>query len=275
MNVGMNVVVVGASRGIGLGFTEQYLAEGNSVLATYRGETIPSSLTELQQKYPGTLSLHPLEVTDPKARKQFADTVKKVDILILNAGIKGYPVPHTRPPGNTSDELTEALAVNTVAPDAIIRELYPVLKEQKDACVVFMGSKVGLASDDKGGGYHPYRISKAGSHLMIWNWSIELMQDWKKNHEEDLAHTPCAVAICAGWVKTDMGGQNADQTVDESVSQMRQVIRNVIATKASNGLLMYDGTIAEKYPVPQVLEQVFEAKKNISVYENGSTSPQE
>lgn len=256
-----NVVVVGASRGIGFGFTEQYLETDCFVVGTYRGNTIPAPLAKLQQKYPNRLSLYPLEVTDSKAITQFVGTLKKVNILILNAGIKGCPVPFTRPPGNTDDELKDALAVNLRAPNTIIRELYPLLVNQKDACVVYMGSKVGLASDNESGGSHPYRISKAAAHMMIWNWSIELMQDWKKTHEDELAHTPCAVAICPGWVKTDMGGENARLTVEESVSKMRRVIQRVIETKTCNGLLMYDDTIAEKYPVPSILEKVFEAKK--------------
>lgn len=263
----MNVVVIGASRGIGLGFAEQYLEKGCSVVATYR-KAIPVALAILQEKYPKALTLHPLEITDPKSIEEFAETLKlaetskKVNILILSAGIKGYSVPFTRPLNNTYEEGMKAMAVNYHGHDNIIRALYPLLVEQRNACVVYMGSKVGQTADNGSGGSHPYRNSKAAAHGMIWNWNIELMQDWKKAHEDDLAHTPCAVAICPGWVKTDMGGEAARLTVEESVSKMRGVIQRVIETKASNGLLMYDGTTAEKYVTPTILEEVIKAKKS-------------
>ena len=240
----LNVVVIGANRGIGLGFVEQYLESGDRVVATYRNEGTLGELRTLKDRYPEALSLVRLEVTDSQAVEQFARTVEKVDLLILNAGIKGYPISNTRPPGNMLSELEAALAVNTIAPDHLIRSFYSILSKQENACVVYMSSRVGQTADNGSGGYHPYRISKAAANALIWNWSLELMLEWKKTHQT-MDRTPCAVAICAGWVKTDMGGPNARLSVRESVSGMRRVIEHVRQTKKSNGLYMYDGAVAE------------------------------
>lgn len=252
-----SVIVIGANRGIGLEFTRQYLEAGCKVVATYRNEKTLDALHALHDKYGEALSLYPLEVTDQAAIERFSKTVKKVDTLILNAGIKGYEVPYTRPTGNTSDELRSALEVNTIAPDNIIRAFYPLLSEQEDAIVVYMGSRVGQTADNGSGASHPYRIAKAASHALLWNEDIELKLDWKKKHPTQLFRAPCAVAICAGWVRTDMGGPNARLSAEESVSGMLDVIEYVRATKTSNALYMYDGSIAEKYVTPPVHQEVF------------------
>ncbi len=264
-------VVIGGNRGIGLGFVAQYLEEGYEVIATYRNEETldnPSSISEerseslvsLKAKYGDQLSLYKLEATDFVGVTQFAQTVKKIDLLILNAGIKGYAVPGTRPQEHGPDDLMQSLLVNTVAVDHIVRSFFPLLVHSKDACVVYMSSLVGLVSDDTGGGYHVYRIAKAATNMAIWNWSIELMLEWKKHHVEILSHAPCAVAICPGWVRTDMGGPLAGQSVDESVSRMKKVIEHVRETKKSNRLYMHDGKKPDKYAIPDVLKEIFDAK---------------
>lgn len=270
------VVVIGANRGIGLGFTKQYLEAGCEVFATYRDESklgaettlaedCKDSLEHLKQVYEQRLTLCKLEITDEESVAKFAQTIAKLDLLILNAGIKGYPVSGTRPPDHTSQHLSDALRVNTQAPDTIVRSFYPLLSQTADTCVVYMSSLVGQTADNGGGGYHPYRASKAASNALMWNWSIELMLDWKKRNPQNLTKTPCAFAICPGWVRTDMGGQNARLSITESVSAMIKVVDNVRETKESNGLYMHDGKVAEKYGVPDVLKEVLSAKEEEKV----------
>ncbi|MEI8124633.1 MAG: SDR family NAD(P)-dependent oxidoreductase [Parachlamydiaceae bacterium] len=152
--------------------------------------------------------MHSLEVTDQEAIIKFSQTVKKVDTLVLNAGIKGYPVPYTQTPDNTGNEEMEALAVNTVALSNIIRAFNKMSLLQADACVVYMGSRAGQTADNGSGDSHPYRVSKAAGHASMWNWSITLMRQWKKSHPDQLHQSPCVFAVCGGWVKTRMGGEN-------------------------------------------------------------------
>ena len=254
-----DVVVFGASRGIGLGFVEQYAKAGQSVLATYRGDAVPERLGSVKERYPNLITLYPLDVTDKEGVETFAKKVVSVKKLILNAGIKGYSGRGVLPQQHDTAQLLNTLMVNTVAHDTIMRAFFPILSKQRDSIAVYMGSKVGQISDNASGGSHPYRIAKAASHMMMWNWDLALKQEWKKTHPEELAHVPAAIALCAGWVNTDMGGQDASLTVEESVSQMRKTIDTVIQTKMSNGLFMYDGAVSERYPLTQTLQEVKES----------------
>ncbi len=271
-----SVIVIGANRGIGLGFTQQYLEAGCEVVATYRdeskldadtvletvlGEDYKESLAHLKQVYAEKLTLCQLEVTDEDAVARFAQTIGKIDLLILNAGIKGYPTSETRPPEHTSDHLAKSLQVNVLAPDHIVRCFYPLLSESADACVVYMSSLVGRTADNRSGGMHPYRGAKACFNALLWDWSIELMIDWKKKNPQNLTRTPCAVAICPGWVRTDMGGPKARLSITESVSAMRNVVHTVVQSKKSNALYMHDGTVAEQYVTSEVLDEILEIKK--------------
>lgn len=273
------IVIVGANRGIGLGFAHQYLKQDAHVTATYRdsatldrlqeiSDGVRVSLKRLQEIYPDKLSLYQLDVTKEEDISQFAKTVQKIDVLILNAGIKGYSISSTKPTDHfaqhpakdhTSQHLTDALRVNTQAPDNIIRCFYPLLSTSEDACVVYMSSRIGSTSDNSNGGYHPYRIAKAASNMLIWNWSIALMSDWAKNGQP-LERTPCAVAICPGWVRTDMGGPTAKLSIEESTSAMTSVISHVIKTKESNALYMYNGdVVGTRYEEPEVLKEIWKA----------------
>ena len=79
------VLVVGASRGIGLEFVRQYAAEGNRVIATHRSEEAGAKLRELGAK-PTVL-----DMLDEGAVLDFGEKManEKIDIAIINAGVAG------------------------------------------------------------------------------------------------------------------------------------------------------------------------------------------
>jgi len=79
--------------------------------------------------------------------------------------------------------------------------------------IVSISSKLGSISENSSGGQYAYRASKAALNAVNKSLSIDLI---------DKGIT--TIVISPGWVKTDMGGQNADITIHDSVTQMRQVI---------------------------------------------------
>ncbi|MCH9630469.1 MAG: hypothetical protein S4CHLAM37_04690 [Chlamydiia bacterium] len=242
------VVVVGANRGIGLGFVKMHLEKGDKVVATYRTKCSTVALQALKETYGCSLQLRKVDVTDENDVSRLHRGVKKVHLLILSAGTKGYPVSGTQTIENTTSELQKALEVNVTGHDRIVRGFYKKLSHS-NRCVVYLSSGVSSTQDNLSGGYHPYRISKAAGNAMIWNWNLQLAKGWRHKNK-DMQKVPCTFAICPGWVKTDMGGASARLTVDQSVGAMSRVIDNVIRTKDSAALFMHDGTKLEKYRNP-------------------------
>jgi NAD(P)-dependent dehydrogenase (short-subunit alcohol dehydrogenase family) len=199
--MGLDVIITGANRGIGLGFTQHYLSRGDRVIATYRSKKSLDHLTEvrpgkftclstLKKKYPKQLMLQRLDVTSEEHVAQFAATVEKLDLLILNAGIKGYSVPGTKTKDHPPGDLRAAIEVNTLAPNHIWSCFYSLIAKTPNAGVIFMGSLVGLPKDNTSGDYHPYRLSKTASHHMMWNLFLQLIQDWRMQAVESLRDDP-------------------------------------------------------------------------------------
>lgn len=251
-------IVTGANRGIGLGFVSELLDRNYHVIATYRDEATLEALNQLKNQYPEALSLYQLDVTNLEGIQRFAATVKKVNLLILNAGIKGYP--HgIKLPDSTEAHFRKALEVNIIAPNNLIRAFYSLLLEQENSAVVYVSSGVSSTVQNGTGGYPGYRESKEAGNALIWNWSIQLMTDWKERYPDKLAQTPFAVAICPGHVKTDMGGAHAPLTVQQSVSEMMDILEYVKKTKRSNGLYMH-GTLVPyvQYTNLVVLQEILD-----------------
>ena len=162
-----------------------------------------------------------------------------------------------KPTAHTSAQMFNALNTNMIAHDNFMRLFFNKL-QHANAAAVYISSGVASIQDNTSGGYHLYRTSKTAGNQMILNWSHELLRTW----EGDLADLPCAFAICPGWVKTDMGGQNANLSVEESVSMMAQTIEKTIRNKQTHGLLMYHGDFLETYKIPEKLEQAIKSAES-------------
>ena len=86
------------------------------------------------------------------------------------------------------------------------------------------------------------------------------MKDWAAKYPDKLAQTPFAVAICPGHVKTDMGGESAPLSVEQSVSKMMEVLDYVKKTKRSNGLYLYGKEEPYvQYDTPAILQEILNA----------------
>lgn len=254
----MNVVVIGGSRGIGLGLVTKYLSLGHQVIATHRNNSRRDGLQALREKYPERLKLAQLEMTDYGALPAFKEQLpEKIDILILNAGVMLCP-PGSIPQTETVEEMRTTMETNAFAPDQIMRVLYPKLLHP-NACAVYMSSTLSSPAENLKGRYSSYRASKIAGNMLFQNWNISLAKDWLEAGK-DLESRPIAFPISPGVVQTDMGGPTSPLTVEESVTGMVQVITEVRRHKQS-GLYLYDGRLLQGFPEPEVVgalrKQVF------------------
>ena len=95
--------------------------------------------------------------------------------------------------------------------------------------IVTITSKMGSIADNRGGGSYIYRASKAAVNIVMKSLSIDLD-----------AQQINAVLLHPGWVKTDMGGASALISVEQSVTGMRHIIRN-LTLKDSGKFYAFDG----------------------------------
>lgn len=256
----LNVVVVGGSRGIGLGFVKEYLSQGHKVVATYRDNGKWDGLKKLKELFPSTLETVELEITDYKAIDLFKDKIAgAIDILILNAGVLLCP-PGSQLLTETVEEMRQTMEVNTYAPDQMMRVLFPKLVNSH-SCAVYLSSTLSSQADNLKGRYQSYRASKAAGNIIFQNWNIQLAKEWLE-HEGALEDRPSAFPISPGVVKTDMGGENSPLTVEESVSGMVKVISDVRKHKNCS-LYLYNGNILQQFPEPEIVT----AKRNTLVPE--------
>src|SRR3954454_24956490 len=210
-----NVLITGANRGIGLEFVRQYAADGWHVLAPAR-----QSSPELDAL---GVTVKPLDLADADAVAGFS-VDRPLDLLIANAGTN-HPM---NSDGSENARAWQAMMmVNAIAPYQLGRALLPRMAE--GGKMIAISSGMGSIGDN-GGGWVPYRTSKAALNMA-----------WSSLAIEDRSRGVAVVALSPGWVKTDMGGAGAEITPEESVTAMRTLIDR-LSIDNSGKFLRRDGS---------------------------------
>ena len=206
------VFITGASRGIGLELTHQYLMGGDQVFAAARNPDA-QGLAALKKEYPDSLTLIALDVTDPASIEKAAAALgaQPIHLLINNAGI----FKSKRTELETLDESTwlEEFRVNSISPLMVTRAFKANLVAAGSGVVGMMSSKMGSMGDNTSGGDYSYRSSKAALNAVSVSMAKDLAQDGVT-----------VVALHPGWVQTDMGGPNALIDVVTSATGLKAVL---------------------------------------------------
>jgi NAD(P)-dependent dehydrogenase (short-subunit alcohol dehydrogenase family) len=218
----MNVLIVGASRGIGFEFARQYAEDGAHVVGTHRA---PADADKLR-----AVSVEPLQldVRDANAVAALDKTLvlQTIDVAILNAGVYGPRTAALSAPAEA--DFDAVMHVNVLGPMRLIPRLAPRLVAARGKLAVLssrMGS-VALMSSTPG---WLYRASKAALNSVTRAASLELGPQGV-----------VCIAFHPGWVRTDMGSANADLDATASVALMRRVLAQ--ANDSHNGkFLNYTG----------------------------------
>ncbi|NTS77673.1 SDR family oxidoreductase [Catenovulum sp. SM1970] len=225
-----SVLITGANRGIGLGFTQYYLARGYRVFAATRAPEKAQALNELKSS---NLCVVSLDLSHPQSIDNLSQELAEqpLDIIISNAGMYG---PKKLSMDETKDNIEswkEVLAVNCIAPFLLAQAFKNNLALGSDKKMVFLSSKMGSMTDNTSGGSYIYRSSKAALNAVV------------KSLSHDLSSIGCNVCLLhPGWVKTTMGGPNALISVEQSVAEMCKVIDN-LSNAQSGQFINFDGKL--------------------------------
>lgn len=208
------VMITGANRGIGLEFAREYHAAGWNVIATARDPDAAKDLKRIGDD----VQIVKLDVTSADSVAAMAAALKDqpIDLLINNAAIGISGASMSSISTLKVDEFAHLLEVNSVGPVRVTQALLPNLRAGKGKMIVGLSSGLGSIAGNEGGGYYGYRESKAAIGMFMRSLAAELKDDGFT-----------CIAIDPGWVKTDMGGPNAQLTVDQSVGGMRKVLEGL------------------------------------------------
>jgi NAD(P)-dependent dehydrogenase (short-subunit alcohol dehydrogenase family) len=227
------ILVTGASRGLGLEFTRQYLAEGYAIIAAARNPSAAHRLRQLERDSKGRLTLVEADVADTASVRRAAAraSTSAIDVLINCAGVIGgdgqtigsidYP------------EWMRVLDVNVLGPLRMCEAFLDRVAQSDRRLIVTITSGMGSLADNTSGGYVAYRTSKAAVNMAMRTAAIDLK-----------SRGISCVVLNPGWVRTDMGGPNATLTPEQSVTAMRRVISD-LGPRDSGRFYNYDG---REYP---------------------------
>lgn len=215
-----NVLVLGASRGIGREFVRQYRAAGDRVIATARDD---ASLRELQDL--GATALR-VDVAEPASVSGLAWQLdgEKLDVALYVAGVYDT-AGATMPP--TQQDFDRLMRTNVLGAMQAIPQVAPLV-EAAGGRFVFISSEMGhIAGTGSSFGWL-YRASKAALNMAV------------KAASHDYPRATL-VAMSPGWVQTDMGGPGAPLTAQQSVASMRGAIA-ALKPRQTGAFLDHDGS---------------------------------
>ena len=205
-----NILIIGANRGLGLEFAKQYSFENHNVLATTRNKTESKELYKINN-----IKVFELDLNSDESLDSFVQDIscQKIDILIHNAGI--FSDEQLDDDLNIDAWMNE-MKINAVIPIILARKLKENIQMSSDKKIIFISSQMGSIDDNYSGRFYFYRSSKSALNSAAKSLAI----DWKEDGISILMLHP-------GWVKTDMGGNNAKLEIPDSISQMIKVINDL------------------------------------------------
>ncbi|PWW52728.1 SDR family oxidoreductase [Actinokineospora spheciospongiae] len=204
------VLLIGASRGLGLAIAAEYLERGSRVVATVRGDG-RTALHDLRDGADGRLEIEHVDITDEgqvgALRERLAE--RSFDLLFVNAGVTNA---REETSADVSTEVfTRLMLTNALSPLRVVEALGELVPA--DGTIAVMSSKQGSVANNERGDFEIYRASKSALN--------QLMRSYAARHRDD----PRTLLLLApGWVRTELGGPDATLTVRESIPRLVSVV---------------------------------------------------
>ncbi len=199
-------LVTGANKGIGFEVARELARMGLRVFLGARNIEAGRAAAEKLQA-DGDVAFLEIDVSDADSIRRAADELAghadRLDVLVNNAGVL---LDEDNDALKITPEIFEAtLRTNTLGPWLVAQAFAPLLKKSREPRVVNVSSGGGQLEDGADGWAPAYCVSKTALNGV----TVQLAAALPK----------CAVnSVCPGWVRTDMGGENATRSVAEGAA---------------------------------------------------------
>ena len=225
-------LVVGASRGIGLGLVKELASRGWRVIATWRGPASDKGLKAAADASGGQIRIETADIEDPASIQALVRRLdgETLDLLFVNAGIAGA----RGAPGEwTAADVAKVFMTNTVGPIHVAEALKDQVRPGAGVIALMTSGLGSVASDFFFGGPNLYSASKSALNKLTRAFAME---------SKDRQFT--VLSMSPGWVRTDMGGANAPVSIEDSAKGLVDVVEAKAGT-GQHGFYGHDGaTIA-------------------------------
>ena len=215
-----NIIVTGANRGIGFELTKQCLALGHRVWASYRRKESAKDLFSMSKSL-HNLTPFEMDVTNQKSIERafddFSQSNLKFKLLFNNAGIMDWSDFENVDPKSFAN----VYEVNVIGAFMVMRNSLKILHQNSPSKsrIINLSSRLGsieLRGNTQLGGALAYQCSKAALNMLTRQTSLELKPKGIS-----------VISMSPGWVKTDMGGEEAKYETSQSVSMILSVIQTL------------------------------------------------
>lgn len=198
-----NLLLIGASRGLGLALAEAYLGRGWRVVATER-DAASSGLRGLAQADGGRLEVENVDINQPErvAALHARLASRRFDMLFVNAGVTNAG--HETIADVSTDEFVRVMVTNALSPLRVVEALQGLVAPA--GTIAVMSSGQGSVANNERGGHEVYRASKAALNTLVRSYAARHAGDGR-----------ALLLLAPGWVRTALGGPDARLGIDESI----------------------------------------------------------
>jgi NAD(P)-dependent dehydrogenase (short-subunit alcohol dehydrogenase family) len=205
------LLLIAASRGLGLAMADEFLKKDWNVVGTVRAGSTRTKLHDLADPHPGRLEIETLDITEPAQIAALRQRLsgRAFEMLFVNAGTSNNPQETIAEV--TTDEFVRVMITNALSPMRVVESLQDLVTE--DGLIGVMSSGQGSVTNNVNGMREVYRGSKAA------------LNQYMRCFAARQAQTSRAMVLMApGWVRTDLGGPEARLTIEESVPNLVNVL---------------------------------------------------
>jgi NAD(P)-dependent dehydrogenase (short-subunit alcohol dehydrogenase family) len=213
------VLILGASRGIGLNLAQQYVADGWRVVGTARDDAGRDRVLA------AGATCWRVDVADPASVSSLAWQLDgmALDVAIYVAGVMDRASAHTPP---TQDAFDRVMHANVMGAMMSVPQVGPAV-EAAGGVLAFISSQMGSLHTTQSGDAALYRVSKAALNMVM------------RTAQHDYPRAQM-VALHPGWVQTEMGGGNAPLSASDSARHLRHTLAHLSPAQRGQ-FLNYDG----------------------------------